>query len=106
METTESKNSFKVIVDDNFHFQDESERYEHGEYGTYEEAVAACKAIVDGNLRNMHGEGESSASLFDQYTSFGDDPFIRPAQQGERFSARDYARQRCEEIYSPINLHS
>ena len=98
METTESKKTFKVFVDDNFHYHDESERYEHGAFETYEEAVTVCKAIVDGNLKNMCGDGESAAGLYDQYTSFGDDPFIKPVPTGRKFSAWEYAKHRCEEI--------
>ena len=97
-EKTESKTRFEVFVDDNFHYQDESERYKHGEYETWEAAVAACKRIVDGDLLHFHKPGESAAELYYSYTSFGEDPFIRPQPPGERFSAWDYARQRCDEI--------
>jgi len=38
---------YRVLVDDNFHYMDESERYELGKFKTLEAAVAACKRIVD-----------------------------------------------------------
>ena len=38
---------YQLYVDDNFHYQDESERYLAGEYDTLEEALAAAKGIVD-----------------------------------------------------------
>jgi hypothetical protein len=41
---------YKVLVDDNFHYQDEGERSEHSVFSTADEAIAACKAIVDGAL--------------------------------------------------------
>ena len=94
METTESKKTFTVFVDDNFHFHDESERYAHDDFESYEEAVTTCKLIVDRDLKNMYSEDKSAASLYDEYTSFGDDPFVRPVPQGERFSAWGYAKQR------------
>jgi len=101
MKNTLSKKEFTVLVDDNFHYQDESERYEHGNYETYNEAVIACKAIVDRDLKNMHGEGKSATSLYDEYTSFGEDPFVIPVPDNEiRFSAWDYAKQRCDEIFN------
>jgi hypothetical protein len=75
-EKLESKSCFEVFVDDNFHYQDESERYKYGEYETYEAAVEVCKQIVDGELFHLY---QSSMSA-------------------ERFSAWDYARQRCDEI--------
>ena len=39
--------TYKVFVDDNFHYMDESERYVSGEYESYDVVVTACKAIVD-----------------------------------------------------------
>ena len=97
-EKSESKPRFAVFVDDNFHYQDESERYRLGEYETWEEAVAACRKLVDGSLLHLYKPGESAADLYFSYTSFGEDPFIRPSPRGERFSAWEYARQRCNEI--------
>ncbi len=89
---------FEVFVDDNFHYQDESERYKHGEYETYEEAVRVCKEIVDRELLHQHKKGTTASDLYLSYTSFGEDPFIRPSPEGQRFSDWEYAKQRCEEI--------
>ena len=50
MEDANPKISFEVLVDDNFHYQDEAERYKYGEYETYELAVKVCKDIVDEEL--------------------------------------------------------
>jgi hypothetical protein len=98
MKNDETKTRFEVYVDDNFHYQDESERYKYGEYDTYDEAVKVCKEIVDGELLHVYKKGISAAELYYSYTSFGEDPFIRPSAQGQRFSAWEYARQRCGEI--------
>lgn len=38
---------FKVYVDDNFHYMDESHRYKLGEFNTLAKAIEACKEIVD-----------------------------------------------------------
>lgn len=38
--------SFKVFVDDNYHYQDESERYEQGEFGSFEAARFYCDKVV------------------------------------------------------------
>ena len=97
-EKSASKTLFEVFVDDNFHYQDESERYKHGEYDTWEAAVAACKRLVDGELLHLYAPGDSALELYSSYTSFGEDPFIRPCPRGERFSAWEYARRRCDEI--------
>ena len=92
--------TYRVLVDDNFHYMDEDERYEHGTYPTLEAATAAAQAIVDDFLLASRQPGMSAGELFDMYTAFGEDPFIiTPDQQGRvLFSAWDYARRRCEEL--------
>jgi hypothetical protein len=37
---------YQVIVDDNYHYMDESERYTQGSYDSAEEALEACRKIV------------------------------------------------------------
>ena len=44
-------NSYQVFVDDNYHYMDEDERYKHGDFATFEEALTACKTIVDEYLQ-------------------------------------------------------
>jgi hypothetical protein len=41
---------YKVMVDDNFHCMEEDERYGLATFSTIEEAIAACKRIVDDDL--------------------------------------------------------
>ena len=48
---------YKVMVDDNFDYMDEDKRYEHGVFLTAEEAVSACKRIVDSNLNGLYEAG-------------------------------------------------
>jgi hypothetical protein len=67
---------FAVFVDDNFHYMDESERYKLGEFDTFDEAVAACKRIVDEFLLTGLGPTITAEVLFKSYTMFGEDPFI------------------------------
>jgi len=92
--------SYKVFVDDNFHYQDEDERYFLGEFETLDAAISACRKIVDESLTGSFEPGMTADALFGTYTSFGDDPFIvgitPPA-----FSAWEYARQRSAEICDP-----
>lgn len=93
--------AYLVFIDDNFHYQDESERVKHGVFATPEEAVAACQSIVDGYLTDAFKPGMSADALFESYTAFGEDPFIVhevPGGASVKFSAWDYARQRCAEI--------
>ena len=98
MKTTSTDKPFSVYVDDNFHFMDESHRYKYGDYETYEEAVAVCKAIVDDFLPSTCGEGDTAKKLRQVYLTFGEDPFVVPTPDNRDFSVWDYVRQRCDEI--------
>ena len=97
-----AKKAYAVFVDDNFHYMDESERYENGDYDTFKEAVKACQRIIDDCLSGLYEPGMSSKELFDQYVFCGEDPFIRGRKSD--FSAWDYAKRRCEALCSnPID---
>jgi hypothetical protein len=91
--------AYTVLVDENGHYRDESARYEHGQFASYDDAVAACQQIVDEFLAVQYQPGQSADALFTLYTLFGADPFIRadgpePAPR-PIFSAWEYARLRC-----------
>lgn len=90
-----------VHVDDNFHYMDESERYTYGSFDDYEVAVVACRKIVDDYL--SANSAETADELYESYVSFGEDPWIEgppPGPSHLKFSARDYALKRCEELRS------
>jgi len=87
---------FEVRVADNFHYMDEGETYKHGEFASWQEAVAAARHIVDRCLLEAYRPGVSAASLYGEYVAFGDEPYIAPVPAGERFSAWEYAKQQCE----------
>ena len=94
--------SYRVLVDENFHYMDKSRRYAQGDYATYAEAFAVCREIVDRFLRHEHVPGMPASALYFRYMMFGRDPFLvngtgeAEAQPG--FSAWDYARQRCMDL--------
>jgi len=68
---------YKVMVDDNFHCMEEDERYEHATFSTIEEAIAACKRIVDDDLSAFaKGKNYAPDDLYEHYVSFGSDQFI------------------------------
>lgn len=109
---------FTVLVNDNSHYLDESERYKLGDFSDYEQALAACMRLVDAFLDAHCRPGMSTKQLFELYTSFGEDPFVVPAGasavrkttagqpeptasttgDASAFSAWDYARRRCQEL--------
>lgn len=88
---------YVVLVDDNFHSQDEDERYRLGEFDDAEVAIEHCRKIVDEYLASALEPGMSAEALWDSYRGFGEDPFIQTADVPPvNFSAWDYARERCK----------
>jgi hypothetical protein len=94
--------SYRVLVDDNFHYMDESRRRTLGEFRTYREALTAAKQLVDAYLLEALQPGATAHLLYQSYTMFGEDPFIVADSQSldvePDFSAWNYAKARCEEL--------
>ena len=90
--------SYTVMVDDNFHYMEEDERWKLGAFTTLEEAISACRALVDRWLVENYKPGMTGAELYSLYVSFGDDPFILGAGAERCFSAWDYAKERAEAL--------
>jgi hypothetical protein len=92
--------SYRVLVDENSHYQDPESRWELGTFDTAAEALAACRKMVDEDLLEQHKPGMSAADLFTVYKALGDDPFIVPVDGAApiEFSAWDYAEERCRAI--------
>lgn len=88
-----------VYVDDNFHYMDESERYELGKFETLEEALAVCKEIVDEYLLSAFEPGMSKKDLYQSYVCFGDDPWVSGCRSD--YSSWKYAETRSDEICAP-----
>ena len=89
---------YTVYVDDNFHAQYESGRYQLGEFDTFEEAVSACKKIMDKFFEGYEPAQHSFDKLWSQYTTFGEDPFIISDDKKLSFSAWDYAKELCRRL--------
>jgi hypothetical protein len=89
--------TYKVLIDDNFHYMEEDARIAHGEFETLEGAIEACRSIVDRCLEDAYTPGMSAEELYKAYVAFGEDPWISGCE-GRPFSAWDYAKQRCAEI--------
>jgi hypothetical protein len=90
------KKRYTVMLDDNFHYMDEEHRYKYGEFSTCEKAVAACKKIVDEDLRDMLKQGVKLEELSATWSLYGSDPYI--VGGSSRFSARDYVTEKTQEL--------
>src|SRR5436190_14233906 len=99
MRSSDPARPFAVVVANNFHYMDESEKYEHARFETLEAAISASKRIVDEFLTSALQPGMTADALYSQYTSFGDDPYIIGSKEpGIPFSAWTYAKARCSEL--------
>ena len=94
-EVEEEKNpTYKVWIDDNFHFMNEDERVFHGEFDTPTQAIVACQKIVDANIESITENETDPDKAYESYTCFGDDPWI----EGVEFSAFEYAKIKIQEV--------
>jgi hypothetical protein len=83
--------SYKVFVDDNFHYMDEEHRYFLGEFDTAEAAIAACQKVVNECLEEFYKPERTADELLKLYALYGEDQFIMGG--GEvLFSARGLRR--------------
>lgn len=92
---------YSVMIDDNWHDMDTEHRLQFGPFSTADEAVAACRKIVDDWLELYKAPGMTAEALYERYICFGQDPFVVPtdcatAVDGAlwQFSALSYAEQR------------
>jgi hypothetical protein len=90
------KDEITVYVDDNFHYMDESERYEAGKFATKEQALDVCRKIVDEYLLSAFEQGMEQKELYQSYASFGDDPWFSGGYP--EYSSWKYAEIRSGEI--------
>lgn len=104
MTTNDSGLQYEVYVDDNYHYMDESARYSGGVFDSWEAAEAKCRRIVDEFLLANYKEGMAADELLRAYKSYGEDPWILPPGDDRRFSAWDYAAERCQDICRDKNV--
>ncbi len=94
---------YRVLINDNAHFMDESEITDRGVFSNADDAVAECKKIVDDDLDWTSRPGMTAADLYGLYVSWGPDPFVVPLNAHDpqvTFSAWTYAKERCRDVVS------
>ena len=98
---------FKVKVDDNYNYMDESARYDAGTYDSLEEAIEKCKEITIESLKYVYEEGIDAATLKAQWSLFGEDPFVFGGEGRVPFSARAFiSSELCQEIIDAIEAEA
>ncbi len=98
---------YTVLVDDNFHYMDDTKTITEGEFDTAEAAIACAKEVVDKCLADLYsqlskqqppGKTLTADELYGYYNSFGDDPYVISEDKTVKFSGWSYAKERCEEM--------
>jgi hypothetical protein len=95
---------YRIMIDDNFHYMEEDKRSTGRIFATAEEAIDACRRLVDRSLLHEYEQGGVTAeALYDRYTDFGDDPFVVALGGVPKveFSAWNYAKLRAAELTAP-----
>lgn len=67
---------YHLRIYDNFHFMDEGEAYNHGNYITYPEAEAAAREIILEFLQDNLKNGIPFEQLSAQWALYGEEPVI------------------------------
>lgn len=94
---------FKVMVDDNYHFGSEGDRYTAGSFASMEEALDKCKEITIKSLKHCYEEGITPEKLSAQWAMFGDDPYVFGGTGPVPFSARKFVTtELCKEIIDSL----
>jgi len=93
---------YHLRVYDNFHYGDDSEAYDYGQFETYELALIAAKKEVESSLRHEYKPGMSEDELLMAFAFYGEEPIIFPEDfiDGKYFSARDYAHEIAGKVCS------
>ncbi len=99
---------YRLVVYDNFHYMDDDEPYEKGEYETYELALADAKLMIESFLEFNWKNGMTPDQLIDVFNDFGEEPTIIPRNNdnGEIFSARKYVKEIAESICKKLQKQS
>ena len=95
---------YHLRVYDNFHYGDDSEAYDYGQFETYDLALIAAKKEVESSLRHEYKSGMTKDELLSAYVFYGEDPIIVPDDyiDGKYFSARNYANEIVEKVCSEL----
>jgi hypothetical protein len=95
---------YTVRVDDNYHYMDESERYDDSSYATLEEAIKRCEELTIESIKGCYEKGIDASKLMAQWAMFGEDPFIVGGKEKKPpFSAREFISEKlCAKIIKEI----
>ena len=96
----EPTTKYRVLAVDNFHYMEEDNTLEHGQFETYEEALAAAQKIVEESVANHKYDLE-------MHRQFGDDAILMCPEGTEHppFKAWVYAAELCDSFRIGFPAH-
>ncbi|WP_191059716.1 hypothetical protein [Geminicoccus harenae] len=96
--------AYCVIVDDLYHYMDEDARCEAGVFATADEALACCIRILQSDLKAIAASCKTADSLYGQWLSFGEDPFIVTTDGSPpvEWSSRQYVFAHGAEVIASV----
>lgn len=105
-DSDEIQPGYCVLIDDNFHYMDEDRRSHLAVYPSYEDALERAKGITRKSV--LRNKGATPEETYDNYTDFGDDPFIQAIggapEPIERYSAWTAAKLFAKEIHGEADV--
>lgn len=96
--------SYTVYADDNFWFMGEDARRTVGHFATAGEALDACLRLIGSHMLQADHAAKDASDLYDHYTSFADDPFIK-GEPRVNFSAWNYAEGLAGQLAGVADCH-
>jgi hypothetical protein len=90
---------YTVMTDPNDPTYDDNPPSEVGIYPTADEAILACKTVIDEFLEVYVEECTTAAELYDMYVKFGADPYIvsvDPNDEQVNFNVEKYLKEQIQ----------
>lgn len=96
-----AQEGYAVWAHHSFHLSGEAEKYLVGRFDSCDEALEACRRLVEEFLESSYQEEMSPETLMEEYEASGPDPYIEPRREECVFRAREWARERAAEVCAP-----
>jgi hypothetical protein len=90
---------YTVMAEPNDPTYDDNPDYDVGVYANADEAVFACKAVIDDFLDEYVGKCTTPEELYDMYVKFGADPYIvsvDPNDEQVNFDVEKYLKEQIQ----------
>lgn len=99
MHPLESSKSFSVDIFNDGEPLDQSSWIRLGNFKSLDQAIAACKAVIDGYLTQRKHLIASPSLLAEDYLKYGSMPCIRCDKNLSKFDVYEYLDKKCFALY-------